>query len=114
MLKRYSWLKRSMFFFLVLVLHPVLLGSCASEKSNGEIKLAPVSALPKEIKDAPLSVREAYQYTLANPEIFDKIPCYCGCGEGHSGEAAHQSVKECFVQEIQADGTVVWDGMGLG
>lgn len=25
-----------------------------------------------------------------------------------------QSVKDCFVQEVRADGTVIWDEMGFG
>lgn len=99
---------------LFVTLLSVLVSACTSQKETGKLELAPVSALPKEVQDAPVAVREAYQFALANPDVLNKIPCYCGCGEGHAGEAPHKSVKDCFVREINADGAVVWDWMGLG
>ena len=89
------------------------LGGCASGGSSG-LKLAPESQLRDDIRKQPPTVREAYQFALANPEVLSKIPCYCGCGQGHGPEAPHQSVKDCFVREVKPDGRVVWDEMGMG
>jgi len=87
----------------------LILSACGSGSSKPELKLAPVSSLSPEIQNAPVIVREAYQFALANQESLQKIPCYCGCGQ-----SGHTSVKDCFVQEVRADGTVIWDEMGLG
>lgn len=101
------------FVLLFLALVPWL-GGCGGGTATNELKLAPVSALPVAMQNAPVNVREAYQFALANQETLQKIPCYCGCGAGHSGEAPHKSVKDCFVREVNPDGTVEWDEMGLG
>ena len=92
-----------------LVLLSLITAGCSARKSGErEIKLAPVSQLPEHIRTAPKVVREAYQFALANPEVLEVIPCYCGCG------AEHRSVKDCFVREVHPDGTVVFDDMGFG
>lgn len=102
-------MKRATMFLLVISTLALWASACNASSSENELKLAPVSALPQKIQDAPATVREAYQFALANPDVLKKIPCYCGCGaEGHT------SVKDCFVQEVRADGTVIWDEMGLG
>lgn len=103
MIKRWIWC------WLLIAVLALSISACSAGSSETKLKLAPVSALPQQMQDAPETVREAYQFALANPEVLSKIPCYCGCGaEGHT------SVKDCFVQEVRADGTVVWDEMGLG
>jgi hypothetical protein len=95
---------------LLITLSIALLGACSKPRQT----LAPVSQLRPDIQKAPVVVREAYQYALANPDILSKIPCYCGCGEGHAGEQGHSSVKDCFVRDVKSNGTIVWDDMGLG
>ena len=99
----------------LLALLTLALAGCGGAQETGQrqLKLAPVSRLPQEIAVAPPVVREAYQFALANPDVLKFIPCYCGCRAGHGGDA-HRSVKDCFVREVRQDGTVIWDGMGLG
>ncbi len=41
-----------------------------------------------------------YEAAVANPELFAKIPCYCGCG--YLPDDPHQSVSDCF---LKSDGT---------
>lgn len=107
-------LKRLTVSVWLLLLLSTGLGACGSSGSANDLKLAPVSTLPAAMQNAPAVVREAYQFALANPDTLSKIPCYCGCGAGHSGETPHKSVKDCFVREVKLDGTVIWDEMGLG
>ncbi len=95
-------------FVFLTILSLVLIGCSSRESGQREIKLAPVSQLPEYLRTAPEVVREAYQFALANPEVLEVIPCYCGCG------AEHRSVKDCFVREVRPDGTVVFDDMGFG
>lgn len=90
----------------------LVLSACSN--GSGGLKLAPASQLRDDIRQQPQVVREAYQFALANPDVLDKIPCYCGCGQGHGNDAPHKSVRDCFVREIKPDGSVVWDDMGKG
>lgn len=102
-------MKRSIMFLLQFSILASWMSACSAGSSQPDLKLAPFSALPQKIQDAPVQVRKAYQFALANQDILKYIPCYCGCGtEGHT------SVKDCFVQEVRADGTVIWDEMGFG
>ncbi len=58
----------------------VLISSACTQSGSGSLKLAPPSQLREDILKQPLTVREAYQFALANPDVLSKIPCYCGCG----------------------------------
>ncbi len=93
----------------------VLALSACAQGGSSNLKLAPVSQLREDIRQQPATVREAYQFALANQDMLSKIPCYCGCGAPHGPDnISHKSIKDCFVREVKADGTVVWDDMGLG
>ncbi len=94
----------------LLVLLTLTLAGCGGSQETGQrsLELAPVSRLPEKIAEGPVVVREAYQFALANPEVLEVIPCYCGCG------ADHGSVKDCFVREVRPDGSAVFDDMGFG
>lgn len=72
--------------------------------------LAPESVLDARIRRAPAKVREAYRFAVANRELLNKFPCFCGCFEqdGHRGNA------DCYVEGIRPDGSVVFDYMSLG
>lgn len=86
-------------------------GCQTSSQGNTELELYPVKSLPAALQQAPVVVREAYQFAAANSGTLAYIPCYCGCG---APPHSHASVADCFVREVRADGTVVWDDMGLG
>lgn len=95
---------------LVLLLSGLLLAACsAGGQQNNKVKLAPISALPKEMQDAPAAVRTAYQFAVANPDALQNVPCYCGCGAiGHTSNLA------CYIKEFGADGKPVFDDHALG
>lgn len=70
--------------------------------------LAPESALPAAVRQAPTKVQEAYRFALANRDTMRWIPCYCGCGaEGHRSNA------DCYIKDVKSDGSVVFDFMSL-
>jgi hypothetical protein len=73
------------------------------------LKLAPASALSPEIRRLPSDIQEVYRFALANPDVLDKIPCYCGCSQ-----IGHTSNLSCYVKSKSADGTVVFDSHGAG
>ena len=89
---------------LLLVTIPVALGACGGPKpaANPDIKLAPVDQLPADLRGAPVEVQEAYRFAIANKELLEQIPCFCGCtSEGH------KSNYNCYVAEDGGPGEVV-------
>ena len=79
-----------------------------SGKSSRAYALAPESALPTNVRQAPPTVREAYRFAIANRDILKQIPCYCGCG------AEHQSNAECYIKDVRPDGSIEFDLMSFG
>jgi hypothetical protein len=77
-------------------------------KHSRAYALAPESALPAKIREAPPAVREAYRFAIANRDILRQIPCYCGCG------AEHPSNAECYIKEVKPNGEIVFDPMSFG
>jgi len=68
-----------------------------------EIQLASVSLLSDKLRSAPQVVQEAYRFAIANPEILEKLPCYCGCGN-----MGHTSDLDCFIEEFKPDGSIAF------
>ena len=90
--------KRLFLLLPVLLIGSFLLAACgASGQQNSKVKLAPVSALPKPMQDAPATVRTAYQFAVANPDALQNVPCYCGCGA-----IGHKSNLACYIKEVGA------------
>lgn len=96
----------------VLILATVLIGVgggwlLARRGNTGsterEIQLASVSLLSDKLRSAPQVVQEAYRFAIANPEILEKLPCYCGCGS-----MGHTSDLDCFIEEFKPDGSVAF------
>ncbi len=104
------------FVMLLVILAPAVLATgCSSANASTNagdmagIKMAPMSSLPQEMQSAPTSVREAYQFAVANPDALKNVPCYCGCGA-----IGHTSNYSCYVKQSNSDGTVVFDKHALG
>lgn len=95
-------------YTFVIAIAGVLLSAC-SGAAGGNVVLAPQSALSEQILQAPESVQEAYRYALANQDVLSQIPCYCGCGG-----MGHTSNLDCYISEIAADGTIVFDYHAFG
>jgi hypothetical protein len=90
----------------------ILLTACLdqnSQKENETFAMAHEDDLPAEVQKAAISVREAYQFAAANPEILTQIPCYCGCGA-----IGHTSNYACYVSERGSDGLKTYDLHALG
>ena len=86
------------------------LAACnADGRVSAPVELAPASQLPDDLRQAPSTVQEAYRFAVANQELVDQFPCYCGCV--HAG---HESNLDCYIQEVQADGTIIFDQHAFG
>jgi hypothetical protein len=97
-------------FFL---LSAILLSACskntASNSGVDNLEMAPMTGMPGEVKSAPTTVQQAYQFAVANPDVMKQIPCYCGCGA-----IGHTSNYACYVDSVAANGTVTFDDHALG
>lgn len=87
---------RYLIIFLILGGSLVLVG-CANNQGKAQrlvqLNLAPPSAMPDFVHNAPPEAQEAYRFAAANPEMLEHIPCYCGCvAQGH------QNNLECYIQ----------------
>src|SRR5512137_877224 len=108
-------IRRAMLFIFVLSLAGGLLTGCgtaaasATTATGHELKMAPMSMMPDEVKSAPAVTQQAYQFAVANPDVMKHIPCYCGCGA-----MGHTSNYSCYVQSVDAAGKVKFDGHALG
>jgi len=75
----------------------------------GGVYLATARKAPQRIADANLpdyayaSELGLKMYSIANfmQGSFEKIPCYCGCGDMSHGDTLiqHKSLKNCFIQD---------------
>lgn len=94
--------------FLTAVL--VTAGCSSGAVTTGDgLKMVALKTLPKEIREAPETVRESYRFALANPDVLEQIPCYCGCGA-----VGHQSNYACYVQDDSNPDDIILDGHALG
>ena len=91
-------MRNQAFYVVVSLFLTLTLTACTGGRDT--LKLAPVSQLREDIRQQPATVREAYQFALANPDELGKIPFYCGCGQEHGNDAPHKSVKDCFVHAL--------------
>lgn len=104
-------MKRFLPLLLILILLAPLAAGCADQGSSNArhaYELAPLAQMPEEVQEAPVTVSEAYQFAVHNPDVLSAIPCYCGCGA-----MGHLSNYSCYVQDGEAD-EVVFDNHALG
>jgi hypothetical protein len=85
------------------------ISACSGGKGGQELALAPESALPGFVRDAPPQVKEAYRFAIANPDVLSAFPCYCGCGA-----MGHENNLGCYVKEIRPDGSIEFENHALG
>jgi hypothetical protein len=95
-----------------------VVSACGSNKEqahqghsmNGDLqeKTTSASVLPTFLKSQPEQIRLVYEAAGKATDILKWIPCYCGCGES----AGHTSNQNCFVKQVNGDGSVVWDDHG--
>ncbi len=101
------------FLFMICLLLALMVGAsaCGSPAAPAaqELTLAPESALPDFVQDAPPQVKEAYRFAIANPDVLTFIPCYCGCGA-----IGHKSNLQCYIKETRPDGSIAFENHAFG
>lgn len=99
------------FSFLILSLAiSGFISACVGLESNHPYSMASMEGMPAEVQTAPVTVQQAYQFAVANPDVVQELPCYCGCGP-----IGHTSNYSCYVYEHNSDGSVkTFDNHALG
>lgn len=106
-MERRSFLAKGTLALATLVLKPFFARATFAAAAN-RYKLAPESLLPADIRKAPVEVREAYRFAIANRDTLRYIPCYCDCGDqGHTSNAS------CYFQDNSTPEKPVFDRMSL-
>ena len=62
---------------------------------------------PAFVTTAPPEVKTLYKFQITHGDLMKYMPCYCGCGQS----AGHRNNRDCYVQKVNADGSVVLDSM---
>jgi hypothetical protein len=78
-----------------------------AEEPNGD--LAKV-VWPNFVTDAGPDVKRLYEFQITHGEVMRYMPCFCGCGQTDG----HRNNRDCYVQQVNADGSVVLDSMAPG
>lgn len=105
----FSKANKFIFLLIVLALASAAVSACSTASGEVHLAMAPLDQMPAEVRSAPVAVREAYQFNVANPDIMKNIPCYCGCGG-----IGHTSNYDCYVSNVDADGKITFDNHSLG
>jgi hypothetical protein len=98
-----------LFPVMIAILFLAFLPACSAAQGNAALNMAPMSGMPAEVQSAPVSVQQAYQFAVANPEVIKQIPCYCGCGN-----IGHTSNYSCYVTGVDDKGAITYDNHALG
>lgn len=105
-------MKRLLSLLLILALLIPLAVACRSQPADGEAQvytLAPLTQMPQKVQEAPISVREAYQFAAHNEDVLSALPCYCGCGA-----MGHVSNYDCYIAGSDVSGELTYDNHALG
>ena len=98
-----------LFLLVVAVIGAPIFASGCSSQDAPELHMMSMDEMPTMVQSAPVTVRTAYQFAAANPEMMKNIPCYCGCGN-----IGHTSNYSCYVSEAGANGVIMFDNHALG
>ena len=64
---------------------------------------------PEEFRQLPSATQDLYRYAVANHDVLQYIPCFCGCVN-----VGHTSNFDCYVREAYPDGRIRLDTMSFG
>jgi hypothetical protein len=98
-----------LFPVMIAILFLAFLPACSGAPEGKAVDMAPMAGMPAEVQNAPVSVQQAYQFAIANPDLMKQIPCYCGCGN-----IGHTSNYSCYVSGADDKGVITYDNHALG
>jgi hypothetical protein len=100
----------SKFLFASVIIGTALasLPACSTQQTT-ELHMMSMDHMPAQVQSAPVTVQEAYQFSAANPDVMENIPCYCGCGN-----IGHTSNYACYISQVDDKGNIAFDNHALG
>ena len=75
-----------------------------ADEPNGDLSKV---VWPPFVTRANPEVKRLYEFNIQNGELMRYMPCFCGC---HL-EDGHRNNRDCYVEAVNPDGTVVLDSM---
>ena len=75
-----------------------------ADEPNGDLSKV---VWPAFVTAAGPEVRRLYEFQITHGELMRYMPCFCGCGQN----AGHRNNRDCYVKQVNADGSVVLDSM---
>ena len=105
-----SFRRLSLLLVILTLIMSGALSACSTQTAEHSFPMAAMELMPAEVQSAPVTVQQAYQFAVANPDVMHELPCYCGCGP-----IGHTSNYACYVAEQNVDGSVkTFDNHALG
>lgn len=62
---------------------------------------------PGFVTRAGPEIQRLYAFQVTNGALMRYMPCFCGC----SKEDGHRNNRDCYIDTVNADGSVVFDAM---
>jgi len=76
----------------------------AADEPNGNLDRV---VWPAFVTQAGPDVRRLYEFQVLHGDLMRYMPCFCGCGKNDG----HRNNRDCYVKQVNADGSVVFDQM---
>ena len=61
---------------------------------------------PDYVTQAGPKVKRLYEFQVLNGDLMRYMPCFCGCWRD-----GHQNNRDCYIKDVNPDGSVVFDPM---
>ena len=101
--------RKFLFFSFIVIILVASLSGCSIAQQSAHLNMASMDKMPADVQAAPVSVQQAYQFAIANPDVLQKIPCFCGCGK-----MGHTSNYSCYVQSVDEKSNIAFDNHAMG
>lgn len=75
-----------------------------ADEPNGDLTKV---VWPEFVTGAGPDVRRLYEFQVTNGDLMRYMPCFCGCGASDG----HRSNRDCYIKQVNPDGSVVLDDM---
>jgi len=93
------------FFLLSITLIFLASGLSACSSAHGSYpRMMSLEEMPAFVQSSPARVREAYQFSAANKELTESVPCYCGCVN-----IGHKSSYDCYISGAVGKNILTFD-----
>lgn len=76
----------------------------AADEPNGDLSKV---VWPEWMGQLDPEIKTLYEFQIRNGPLMRYMPCFCGC----QWEDGHQNNRDCYVDTVNSDGSVVFDAM---